>query len=100
MFTQGPGCGIVIINPVSLLLWLVPGTINFFLSHPSVYLKVFILLSPVVLYNSLCPKRIRPRRFGLPKANSSLFEPVTLVYLGRHHGKSVVTCMLVLSGSV
>ena len=46
------------------------------------------------------PKRIRPRRFGLPQANSSLLEHVTLVYLGRWHGKSVMTCMLVLSGRV
>ena len=43
---------------------------------------------------------IRPRRFGLPQAKSSLFERVTLVYLGRWHGKSVMTCMLVLSGRV
>ena len=50
--------------------------------------------------DSLCPKRIRPRCFGLPWANSSLFEPVTLVYLGRQHGKSVTACMLVLSGRV
>ena len=30
----------------------------------------------------------------------NLFERVTLVYLGRWHGKSVMTCMFVLSGRV
>ena len=35
-----------------------------------------------------------------PQVNSSLFECVTLVCLGRQHGKSVMTCMLVLSGRV
>ena len=46
------------------------------------------------------PLGVRPRRLGLPQVNSSLFEPVTLVYLSRQHGKSVMTCMLVLSGRV
>ena len=30
----------------------------------------------------------------------NVFERVTLVYLGRWHGKSVMTCMFVLSGRV
>ena len=46
------------------------------------------------------PKRMRPRHFGLPQANSSLFERVILVYLGRWHEKSVMKCMLILSGRV
>ena len=46
------------------------------------------------------PKRIRLMRLGSPQANSSLFEPVTLVYLSRQHGKSVMTRMLVLSERV
>ena len=82
-----------------------PGTINFLLSHPSVYLKVFILLSLVVLYNVNDADGIRKQTVyasrGLGQgalAYPSLFEPVTLVYLGRQHGKSVMTCMLVLSG--
>ena len=36
------------------------------------------------------PKRIRLGRLGLPQANSSLFKPITLVYLSRQHGKSVM----------
>ena len=37
---------------------------------------------------------------GLPQANSSLFEPVALVYLSRQHRKSVMTSMLGLSERV
>ena len=73
-----------------------PGTINFFLSRPSVYLKVFFLLSPVVLYNvndadGIRNQTVHAPRFGLPQANSSLFQPVTLVYLDIQYGKSVTT---------
>ena len=48
-------------------LQLVPGTINFFLSHPSVYLKVFILLSPVVLYNVNDADGIRKQTVHAPR---------------------------------
>ena len=46
------------------------------------------------------PRGLGQGAFGLLQANSSLFEPVTLVSPGRQHGKSVMTCVLVLSGKM
>ena len=46
------------------------------------------------------PRGLGQGTLAYPQANSSLFEHVTLVYLGRWHGKSVMMCMLVLSGRV
>ena len=46
------------------------------------------------------PRGLGQGALAYPQANSSLFEHVTLVYLGRWHGKSVMMCMLVLSGRV
>ena len=46
------------------------------------------------------PRELGQGTLGLPQANSSLFERVTFVYVGRWHGKSVMTCILVLSGRV
>ena len=50
-------------------LYLMPGTINFFLSHPSVYLKVFILLSLVVLYNVNEADGIRKQTVYAPRGS-------------------------------
>ena len=44
-----------------------PGTINFFLSHPSVYLNVFILFSLVVLYNVSDADGIRKQTVYAPR---------------------------------
>ena len=81
IFTQGPGCGIVIINPVSLA-----GAWNHQLfSLPPLCLPegIYSPFSGCAVQcqwgrwdqktDSLCPKRIRPRRFGLPQANSSFW---------------------------
>ena len=93
----GPGCGIVIINPVSLQLQLVPGSTNFSSHTPFVFvcLTVFILFSWLCCINvndingktdkQLCPRVLG---LGLPQTNSSLFVPVALIYLRRQHWKS------------
>ena len=101
----GPGCGIVIINPVSLTALAGVWDNRLFPSPPHrqfVYLKVFIVLSRLCCTMSttsmgkqtkgLCSK-IRPRLTTW--ANSSLFEPAALVYLSRQ-----VTGVLGLSGRV